>query len=113
MKAERWQQISRLYNEALAREGDRAAFLKHVCADDEELRLDVESMLGHRASAETFLTSPPWVMTATTRSDPRLGDRTGERQDQAAALKEGLANRYRIDGELGAAAWPPSTWPTT
>ena len=101
VKAERWQQISRLYHAALACEGDRAAFLKHACADDEALRLDVESMLGHQATAEAFLTSPPWVMTASTRSDPRPGDQIGEHQDQAAALKDGLADRYRIGGELG------------
>ena len=65
MKPERWQQISQLYQAALAREGDCAAFLKQACADDEELRLDVESLLAHQASAEAFLTSPrgPWRRT--------------------------------------------------
>ena len=40
-------------------------------------------------------------MTANIASDPQPGDRIGEHQAQAAALKEGLADRYRIGGELG------------
>ena len=85
----------------LACEGDRAAFLKHACADDEELRLDVESMLAHQgvSGSVSHLTSVGHGASMVT--DPQLGDRIGEHQDQAAALKEGLANRYRIMGELG------------
>ena len=100
MKPERWQQISRLFHAALACEGDRTAFLKQACADDEELRLDVESMLADQASAEAFLTSPAWRM-ANIASDSQPGDRFGEHQAQGAALKEGLADRYRIERELG------------
>jgi hypothetical protein len=63
MKPERWEQISQLFHAALARESDAEAFLKHACADDEELRFVVESLLAQRASAPTFLL-PTWVRAA-------------------------------------------------
>jgi len=103
VKTERWQRISQLYHAALAREGDCAAFLKQACADDEELRLDVESLLAQPASAEAFLTQSALVMGANVVSDPalmRTGHRMGEYQIQPE-LKEGLAHRYRIERELG------------
>jgi eukaryotic-like serine/threonine-protein kinase len=49
MLSERWRQISRLYGEVLARNVDtRAAFLAQACADDEELRHEIESMLAQQ-----------------------------------------------------------------
>ena len=88
MKTERWQQISQLYGAALEHGDDCGAFLKHACADDEELRLDVEALLAQQVSASGFLGQPALVMAAHVVSDPRQ-------------LKEGLADRYRIERELG------------
>src|SRR5579863_7799233 len=46
MTAERWGRIEELYHAALEREPDsRRAFLEHACAQDEELRREVESLL--------------------------------------------------------------------
>lgn len=54
---ERWQHIERLYHAALAREdGERPAFVREVCAGDETLREEVESLLARDARAEAFLT---------------------------------------------------------
>ena len=103
MKTERWEQISHLYHAALAHEGGGAAFLKHACADDEELRLVVESLLAQRASAATFLSYPARVR-ADVGIDPvstGTGSGTSEYQVQEDLLREGLADRYRIERELG------------
>jgi non-specific serine/threonine protein kinase len=104
MKTTRWEQISQLYHAALSREGDCAAFLKHACADDEELRLIVDSLLAQPASEETFLTQLPWLRAAdvvTGRTSMRRSHPTGVDQVQLDRLREGLADRYRIVGELG------------
>jgi hypothetical protein len=105
MPPDRWRQISQLYDAALTRGGDRAAFLKQACADDEELRLDVESLLAQLASPGAFLTQSTTVMAADAVSDRdalmRTGDRIGESQAQLELLTEGLASRYRIGPELG------------
>lgn len=56
MSAHPWDRISRLFEEALERpEGQRAAFLDEVCAQDPELRREVESLLQADREAGRFL----------------------------------------------------------
>ncbi len=48
----RWEKAEQLYNAALARpEAERAAFLGDACGGDEELRRDLESLVGKAQSA--------------------------------------------------------------
>jgi hypothetical protein len=48
MKPERWQEIDRVFAEALEREPEeRAAFLDDACGGDAELRHEVESLLAN------------------------------------------------------------------
>jgi serine/threonine protein kinase len=62
MRPERWRQIDRLYQAALGRDAtDRGAFLDEACADDEDLRREVESLLAANEKAkeaEDFLNQP-------------------------------------------------------
>jgi hypothetical protein len=59
MTPERWQQIERVFHEALTRDvAGRAAFLADACAGDEPLRQDVESLLAQEAPAGSFLSGP-------------------------------------------------------
>ena len=59
MKNERWQQVERLYHSALTKQAsERSAFLVEICAGDEELRREVESLLAYEDRAETFIESP-------------------------------------------------------
>jgi len=52
----RWQQIERLFHDALARPPEeRAAFLDHSCAGDESLRREVNALLDSPATANRFL----------------------------------------------------------
>src|SRR5262245_63261772 len=56
MTKSRWQQIERLFHDALARPLDeRAAFLDHACAGDASLRHDVNALLESPATAHQFL----------------------------------------------------------
>src|SRR6476619_4712129 len=59
MKPERWRQIISLA-EAAAERGkqERAAFLDGVCAGDEDLRKEVESLLASDEQAESFIEAP-------------------------------------------------------
>ena len=46
MADERWAQVSRIYNDAVALAPvDRAAFLRKACGGDEALRAEIESLL--------------------------------------------------------------------
>jgi serine/threonine protein kinase len=62
MNPERWRQIERLYHAALERPPrEREAFLERECRGDQDLRLEVQSLLGRAASAENFLGRPAAV----------------------------------------------------
>jgi hypothetical protein len=61
MNADRWRRLSTLYYEAQARsEHERATFLTEVCAGDEALRHEVESLLAQ--AADGFLDAPVAAM---------------------------------------------------
>src|SRR5437660_2063951 len=55
MNPERWQQIEKLYNEALERKSDeRSAFIDAVCRGDQNLRPLIESLLAREPDAENL-----------------------------------------------------------
>jgi hypothetical protein len=59
MKPERWQKIEHAYHAALEREeSHRAAYLHEVCAGDDALRREVESLLAQEKRGDGFLESP-------------------------------------------------------
>jgi eukaryotic-like serine/threonine-protein kinase len=52
----RWRQVESLYHAALEHEpGARDAYLAQACAGDEELRREVEELLGYDGAAESFI----------------------------------------------------------
>jgi len=66
---ERWAQIRQIFDGALERpEVDRAAYLRVVCARDEELRREVESLLSSHDSAGDFLDKPAANISGVTRT---------------------------------------------
>jgi eukaryotic-like serine/threonine-protein kinase len=55
----RWEKVEQIYHAALERpEAERAAFLGEACGGDEELRRELESLLGHAQAAGDFLELP-------------------------------------------------------
>jgi serine/threonine protein kinase len=59
MTPERWAQVERLYHAALEQDVEqRAAFLQEACADDEELRQEVESLLHYGDQGGDFIEVP-------------------------------------------------------
>src|SRR5512145_1229787 len=65
MTPERWKQVDQLMQEALERESaERAAFLAEACGGDDELRREVESLLGFHERAGDFIEAPPSDMAA-------------------------------------------------
>ncbi len=56
MERNRWRQIEELYHAALERAPDeRAAWLAETCADDSDLRREVEELLRYDGAAESFI----------------------------------------------------------
>jgi len=70
MNPERWRQIDQLLEAALDRKPEeRAAFLDVACADDESLRLEVESLLRSDEAAESFIEEPATALVAEVIAD--------------------------------------------
>jgi serine/threonine-protein kinase len=60
MKAERWQQIDKLLQQALEQAPyRRGVFLDQACNGDADLRQEVESLLSARGKAERFTEAAP------------------------------------------------------
>jgi len=65
MNPERWKQVEQLYHAALERAPDeRAAFLAEACADDSDLRREVEELLHYDGTAESFMQGNALVVAA-------------------------------------------------
>ena len=93
MTVERRQQAERLYRAALGRgKEERGAFLSSACAGDEELRRDVELLLGYGAETKHFIDSSALDATANLMVN-----------EHATALAPGLTiHQYQIISKIGA-----------
>ena len=93
MKAERWQQVERLYHAARERDAEeRSAFLAEASAGDEGLRREVESLLAYEDQAEHFIESPALEVAA----------KTIARKQSATVVTGQTINHYKITSPLGA-----------
>lgn len=78
MNVERWRQIDELLEAALDQPtGERAAFLAEVCADDDALRHEVESLLRADQEAENLLEAPVVALAEKTLARARAEALTG------------------------------------
>src|SRR5262245_16578931 len=80
MTPERWKQVDQLLQEALGRDSaERAAFLAEACGPDDELRHEVESLLGFHDRAGNFIEAPPsdiaadWLSVEESRDGQTIG----------------------------------------
>jgi eukaryotic-like serine/threonine-protein kinase len=92
MKAERWQQVERLYHDALKHDAaGRGAFLAEACGGDEELRREVESLLAYDDQADDFIETPAIEVAAKLMAGG---------QDARVVVGQTI-NHYRVTSPLG------------
>jgi eukaryotic-like serine/threonine-protein kinase len=107
MTSERWQQVSRIYHDALALDpGGRQAFVREACGADEVLRQEVESLLAQPVSAEDFLGEPAMAAAEPGPSEAARSMLTGRRLGAYQVLEVlgigGMGEVYRArDTRLG------------
>jgi Tol biopolymer transport system component len=90
---ERWRELSRLFNEALALDGPaRAAFVRDACGADDALRRDVLSLLAE-PSGDGIPGLPPWAR-----------DQLLAMAAAPAAASDGLATAEPADGAAASLA---------
>ena len=64
---ERWKEVEAILRGALTRApDDRASFVAEACADNSELRREVESLLARETSTNQFLSTPAVALLAAT-----------------------------------------------
>ena len=91
MKAERLQQVSPIFRQAVELSPDeRAAFLEATCAGDATLRRDVERLISAHEQAGSFIESPAYERAAGLLTD-----------EPAASIMGQLIAHYRIVAPLG------------
>src|SRR5215475_11504914 len=105
MTPERWKQIDQLLQEALEREpAERAAFLAEACGGADDLRNEVESLLGFHGRAESFIEAPPAVMAAAllAEKESRVGQTIGHYEIIREIGRGGMGKVYLArDPRLG------------
>ena len=95
MNPERWQEIERLYDSALAVEsGQRESFLKHACAGDESLQREVEQLLASQSRIERFIESPALEVAAKILAKDRS-------KSNAANLVDQTLTHYHLVEKIG------------
>jgi serine/threonine-protein kinase len=95
-----WEKIERLYHAALElAPAERAAFLDQVSAGDDNLRLEVESLLASHDQASKFIESPPEDviagMIAETQARSMIGRTLGHYKVQSLVGAGGMGEVYR------------------
>ena len=86
MTPERWQKVKEIFHAALDQPlAERTQFIARACADDDELRKEVESLLSSSEKDGSFIDSPAYAAAATLITD------------QPAELKKGATiSAYEI-----------------
>jgi len=105
--AEHWRRMENIFHLALQHDaGGRAAFLRHECGADKELRAELEELLAAHESTEDFLEEPAFTLglTVLVRAHSELN--VGERVSHYTILnfigRGGMGEVYRArDEETG------------
>src|SRR5262245_54240440 len=103
--SDRWPEIERIYVAVVARPvAEQAGALAELCAGDEALRAEVESLLAHEDAAGAFLETPAFQGTdiADDPEPPLVGRRVGPYSVLLPLGAGAMGEVYRArDGRLG------------
>src|SRR6266446_10057917 len=95
MERERWRQVEQVFHAALkVEESRRGDLVRQLCAGDEDLRREVESLLAHHNENGSFIETPAFAGAGVSPPRPRnLNPESG--------LAATVISHYRILGKIG------------
>jgi eukaryotic-like serine/threonine-protein kinase len=99
METDRWQLVEEIYHAALEQgESQRAAFLDRACADDRDLRLEVESLLTYVKQTGKFIDKGALAAIAQGMAAERTAHLDSPDQDRMIGKR---ISQYRITAKVG------------
>src|ERR1022692_3571783 len=100
MDSDRWKKIDSLLQAVLERPpGERDAFLRHACADDEALEREIRSLLVAQQQAGSFLESP--AIEAAARAMARQQSNKKDEKEPSDFSMARTVSHYRVIDKLG------------
>jgi serine/threonine protein kinase len=100
MNKDRWRLIESTYHAALEREGEaRSAFLNEACANDEDLRSEVEALIDQDRQGSSFMESPALEVAARKIRNESLGQKHSTISNSPSSLQQ--IGPYTVLGLLG------------
>src|SRR5216683_567707 len=102
MERERWGQVEQIFHDALhVEESRRGELVGQLCAGDEDLRREVESLLAHHSESATFIETPAFADAGASPLRPRSSRSLNPTLNPQSGLADTVVGHYRVLGKIG------------
>jgi predicted ATPase/tRNA A-37 threonylcarbamoyl transferase component Bud32 len=103
MEPELWRQVEQLFHAALkVEESEREEFVRQACAENDELRREVQSLLAHHHEGGSFIETPAFVEPSASRLRARSVETSSTKSGATKSDVLGtVISHYRVLSKIG------------